>query len=73
VDEADVVDQMEIHILVHVGLFKALARGAGGQEEVGFNIDVVSSMFFLFETLVKELLIGLKVGGGSHEFIHLLF
>lgn len=39
----NVVDQVEIHILVHVSVFEAFTSHTGGIEEVRLNINAVSS------------------------------
>lgn len=73
IDVKDVVDQMKIHILVHISLFKALTGDAGSQKEVRLDIDVISSMLFILKTPIKIFLIGLKIGGRNYKLIHLLF
>ena len=70
-DVEDVVDEMEVHVFVHVCFFEALAGDAGGEEEVRLDVDAVPAEFVVLDAPVVELLVELEEVGWSDELIHL--
>ena len=63
---------MEVHVFVHVCLFKALAGYARCEEEIGLDVDTVTSVFVVLDAPVVKLLVGLLESRRSDELVHLL-
>lgn len=72
VNMKDVVDQVEVHVFVHICLFEAFAGDARCEEEVGLDVDAVTSVFVVLDAPVVKLLVGLLEGRWSDELVHLL-
>jgi hypothetical protein len=61
----NIVDQVKIHIFIHICLFETFASDTGSQKKVRFNINIISSMLFILNTPSEVFLVGLLIGGGS--------
>ena len=66
----DIVDQMEVHVLIHISILKALAGETRREEKVRLYVDIESAMFVASNTLVKICLISLNLGSLSREAVH---
>jgi hypothetical protein len=66
----DIVDQMKVHVLVHVSILKTLAGETRSKEEIWLNVDIESSMFVTCNTPVKIGLISLGLPSLRRESVH---
>ena len=66
----NIVDQMKVHVLVHVSILKTLAGETRSKEEIWLNIDIESSMFVTCNTPVKICLISLHLPDLRRKSVH---
>jgi hypothetical protein len=71
-DMKDIIDKVEVHVFIHIGLFEALTGDTGCEEEVRLYVDTEPSVFVLRNAPIVVFVVELAVGGRSNELVHLL-
>lgn len=55
------IDQTEVHVLIHVCLFEAFTRNAVRKKYAGLNVNIEAPEWFVFKRFLEELLVCLFV------------